>query len=42
VMADHSLVGELPANSTEEEIMLMATGHTKNAVSLVTPMTGKE
>jgi ribose transport system ATP-binding protein len=27
VMADHRIAGELPARSTEQEIMLMATGH---------------
>ena len=27
VMADHKIAGELPAKSTEQEIMLMATGH---------------
>jgi ribose transport system ATP-binding protein len=27
VMADHQIAGELPAQSTEQEIMLMATGH---------------
>ncbi len=29
VMSDHTIVGELPAKSTEQEIMLMATGHSK-------------
>jgi ABC-type sugar transport system ATPase subunit len=28
VMADHTIAGELPAKSTEPEIMLMAIGHT--------------
>ncbi len=27
VMADHQIAGELPAKSTEQEIMLVATGH---------------
>jgi hypothetical protein len=27
VMADHRVAGELPAKSSEQEIMLMATGH---------------
>jgi ABC-type sugar transport system ATPase subunit len=27
VMADHRIAGELPARSTEQELMLMATGH---------------
>jgi ribose transport system ATP-binding protein len=27
VMADHRIAGELPAKSSEQEIMLMATGH---------------
>jgi ribose transport system ATP-binding protein len=27
VMADHKIAGELPAKSSEQEIMLMATGH---------------
>lgn len=29
VMADHRIAGELPARSTEQEIMLMAIGHAK-------------
>ncbi len=29
VMAEHRIAGELPAKSTEQEIMLMATGHVK-------------
>jgi ribose transport system ATP-binding protein len=28
VMCDRRIAGELPAKSTEQEIMLMATGHT--------------
>jgi ribose transport system ATP-binding protein len=27
VMADHKIAGELPARSSEQEIMLVATGH---------------
>lgn len=34
VMADHRIAGELPANSTEPEIMLMATGHTKDKAEM--------
>jgi len=30
VMADHRIAGELPARSSEQEIMLMATGHTND------------
>jgi ribose transport system ATP-binding protein len=30
VMADHGIAGELPAKSSEQEIMLMATGHLNN------------
>jgi ribose transport system ATP-binding protein len=30
VMADHQVAGELPAQSSEQEIMLMATGHAKS------------
>jgi ribose transport system ATP-binding protein len=30
VMADHKIAGELPAKSSEQEIMLMATGHELN------------
>jgi ribose transport system ATP-binding protein len=37
VMADRQVAGELAANSSEQEIMLMATGHSntniKNTVS---------
>jgi ribose transport system ATP-binding protein len=38
VMCDRRLVGELPAQSSEQDIMLMATGHTngngaRNAVA---------
>ncbi|NTW09261.1 MAG: sugar ABC transporter ATP-binding protein, partial [Anaerolineaceae bacterium] len=30
VMRDGRIAGELPAKSTEQDIMLMATGHTKD------------
>jgi ribose transport system ATP-binding protein len=30
VMADHQVAGELPAQSSEQDIMLMATGHAKS------------
>ncbi len=33
VMADHRVAGELPAKSSEQEIMLMATGHTNNQIA---------
>jgi ribose transport system ATP-binding protein len=34
VMADRKVVGELPAKSSEQQIMLMATGHaTTNTVT---------
>jgi ribose transport system ATP-binding protein len=34
VMADRKVSGELPAKSSEQEIMLMATGHsTKNTIT---------
>ena len=37
VMADHRIAGELPARSSEQDIMLMATGHAnaKNAEKTV-------
>jgi ribose transport system ATP-binding protein len=40
VMADHKITGELPAKSTEQQIMLMATGHSDTVKDTV--MTGKE
>jgi ribose transport system ATP-binding protein len=38
VMADHRIAGELPAKSSEQEIMLIATGHAngKNPVTTAT------
>ncbi len=42
VMADRKLAGELPANSTEEEIMLIATGHKTNEKLVEQPAAGKE
>ena len=42
VMADRTLIGELPAKATEEEIMLMATGHKKIGNSAETSAVGKE
>jgi ribose transport system ATP-binding protein len=41
VMADRHVAGELPAKSSEQEIMLMATGHT-NATKENTVSAGKE
>jgi ribose transport system ATP-binding protein len=37
VMSDHRIAGELPAKSTEQEIMLMATGHTKDETQAKVP-----
>jgi ABC-type sugar transport system ATPase subunit len=42
VMADHRVAGELPANSSEQEIMLMATGHLENNGSETTASVGRE
>lgn len=42
VMADRTLAGELPAKATEEEIMLMATGHNNNNKSSSNSVKGKE
>jgi ABC-type sugar transport system ATPase subunit len=42
VMADRRLAGELPAKSTENEIMLMATGHKKNIELGNKSLAGKE
>jgi ABC-type sugar transport system ATPase subunit len=41
VMADHRIAGELPARSSEQEIMLMATGHAENNNSEITDSVGK-
>jgi hypothetical protein len=37
VMSDHRIAGELPAKSTEQEIMLMAIGHTKDETQANVP-----
>jgi ribose transport system ATP-binding protein len=42
VMADHRIAGELPAKSTEQEIMLMATGHAKDNNPETTATVGEE
>ena len=42
VMADHRVAGELPAKSTEQEIMLLATGHANSNDSEMTDSVGKE
>jgi ABC-type sugar transport system ATPase subunit len=41
VMADRKVAGELPAKSSEQEIMLMATGHTNSKIKDMVPA-GKE
>jgi ribose transport system ATP-binding protein len=41
VMADRQVAGELPAKASEQEIMLMATGHSDNN-SKNTVSAGKE
>jgi ribose transport system ATP-binding protein len=41
VMADRKLAGELPAKSSEQEIMLMATGHSPTSIKNTIPA-GKE
>ena len=41
VMADHKIAGELPAKSTEQEIMLMATGHTDENMAEETATVGE-
>ncbi len=41
VMADRKVAGELPAKSSEQEIMLMATGHTNSKIKTTVPA-GKE
>jgi len=40
VMADRKIAGELPAKSREQDIMLMATGH--SAAKLAQALAGKE
>jgi ribose transport system ATP-binding protein len=42
VMADHQITGELPAKSSEQEIMLMATGHTSETKVAVPATAGVE
>ena len=42
VMADRRVAGELPAKSSEQEIMLMATGHTGSTNSEMVDSVGKE
>ena len=42
VMWDGQIAGELPARSTEQEIMLMATGHTKDQDATNNKSAGKE
>jgi ribose transport system ATP-binding protein len=42
VMADHRVAGELPARSSEQEIMLLATGHGNGKDSKMTESVGKE
>jgi len=41
VMADHKVAGELPARSSEQDIMLMATGHASTEMSN-SALAGKE
>jgi len=42
VMRDGRIAGELPAKSTEQDIMLMATGHTKDQDANNNASKGKE
>jgi ribose transport system ATP-binding protein len=42
IMCDHRLVGELPAKSSEQDIMLMATGHNAGKDSKSPVAAGKE
>lgn len=42
VMADHRVAGELPAKSTEQEIMLLATGHANGNNNEKTDSVGKD
>jgi ABC-type sugar transport system ATPase subunit len=42
VMADHRIAGELPARSTEQEIMLMAIGHADETKAEVPATVGAE
>jgi ABC-type sugar transport system ATPase subunit len=42
VMWDRQIAGELPAKSSEPDIMLMATGHTVKNKAQSNPASGKE
>lgn len=42
VMWDKHITGELPAKSTEQEIMLMATGHTNGDGSKIRVAAGQQ
>jgi ribose transport system ATP-binding protein len=42
VMADRKIAGELPAKASEQEVMLMATGHAKTTSSEQTASVEKE
>lgn len=42
VMADRRIAGELPAKSSEQEIMLMATGHANGNLKETAELVGKE
>ncbi|NTW08660.1 MAG: hypothetical protein HGA28_03730, partial [Anaerolineaceae bacterium] len=42
VMRDGQIAGELPAKSTEKDIMLVATGHAEELDSKNTANAGKE
>lgn len=42
IMRDGRIAGELPARSTEQDIMLVATGHNKDQVSKTDAMVGEE
>jgi hypothetical protein len=41
-MRDGRIAGELPAKSNEQDIMLMATGHSKNQDANNHALVGKE
>jgi ribose transport system ATP-binding protein len=41
VMVEHKIAGELPAKTTEQEIMLMATGHANENKAEVTAVVGE-
>jgi ribose transport system ATP-binding protein len=42
VMADHRIAGELPAKSSEQEIMLIAIGHADSNITELNDSVGKE